>query len=106
MSVVEVRYKGLSDVREMSKKDLADAGVTVDGPLRWEPKNGWKVHVENPSDRLLEIFKTEGTFSVSEVDAKGAKGRSLVKDDPSKSDDTGSTVVDGSTGQKSSQATG
>lgn len=100
MSLVKVRYRGASDVREMGKKDLADAGVQVDGLLRWERKNGWAVHVKDPSDRLLEIFKEEGTFTVEEVDEEtGQQVKTFIT--ASKSDDTGATVVDGTTGQVS-----
>lgn len=99
MSLVEVRYKGFSDVREMSKKDLSDAGVQVDGLLRWERKNGWRVLVKDPSDRLLEILEQEGTFTVTEVTEDGREGQKFVT--ASKADDTGATVVDGTTGQVS-----
>lgn len=74
MALFKVRYKGLSDIREISKKHLADdRGVGVDGDLRWaRPGDGQYgvhnvVYIDSPSDELLEILKTEGTFTVSEV---------------------------------------
>lgn len=74
MALFKVRYKGLSDIREISKKHLADdRGVGVDGDLRWaRPGDGnYGVHnvvyIDSPSDELLEILKAEGTFTVSEV---------------------------------------
>ena len=106
MSLVKVRYKGLSDIREMSKKDLADAGVGVDGDLRWaRPGNGpWGVHnvvyVENPSDELMEVFKMEGTFTVTDVSEEGApEGEPIITGQAL--DDTGSFVRDNTTGQES-----
>lgn len=102
MSLVKVRYKGLSDVRVMSKADLAAAGVGVSGQLKWDRTNRWVQYVENPSDALLEVLAAEGTFTVEEVDAETKKtvkhfvqGQEL--------DDTGATVVDGTTGQKSTR---
>jgi hypothetical protein len=98
MALTSVKYLGQSDVRVMSKKDLADAGVSVDGQLRWERKNRWEVFVEDPSDRLLEILKEEGTFTVSDVDEEtGKKVKEIVKGAPL--DDTGQRVVDATKGQ-------
>ena len=108
MSVHKVVYKGLSDIREMSKKDLKAAGVDMPADLRWDKtQRGSRpaVFIENISDRMLEIFKEEGTFTVSEVDAANlselegqeplVEGRAL--------DDTGSIVRDGTTGQTTSK---
>jgi hypothetical protein len=101
MSLHQVKYVGLSDVRLMSQKDLSDAGVGVDGQLKWDRRNAFTLYVENPSDRLLEIFKLEGTFTVQEVDADSGdlvgqpvvKGRALERE--------ANTVRDGNTGQTS-----
>jgi hypothetical protein len=108
MSLFKVRYKGLSDIREMSKKDLAGVGVGVDGNLRWaRPNDGvWGAHnvvfIENPSDELLEVFKNEGTFTVTEVQDSedGPKeGQTVVQG--SVLDDTGSVIRDTTTGAES-----
>lgn len=95
MSLFKVRYKGLSDVREMSKRDLAAAGVGVDGPMRWDAGNRKVVFVRDPSDELLEVFKAEGTFTVTEVDEGdlSLEGETLVTGEAL--DDTGQTVVQG-----------
>lgn len=112
MAVHKVTYKGLSDIREMTKKQLADVGIGMSGDLVWDKtKQGVNPHIfiEDASDELLKVFKDEGTFTVQEVDAKGndvgnapvMKGAAL--------DDTGSTVVDktkGTTSTRSSQGTG
>lgn len=93
MALTQVRYKGLSDVREMSKKDLADAGVFLDSGLKFDRTNRHTVYVEDPSDDLLDILKAEGTFNVSEVDAETGKTvQTIVKHDASKADDTGQIV--------------
>lgn len=100
MALSKVRYKGLSDVRVMSQKDLAAAGVGVDRDLRWDPSNRRTIFVEDLSDDLLKIFREEGTFTVSEVDAETGKTvQEFVKGAPL--DDTGSVVKDGNTGQTS-----
>lgn len=100
MALTRVYYKGLSDIREMSKKDLAAAGVGVDGPLRFDRSNNWTVHVDNISDRLVEVLKAEGTFTVTEVDAETGKNvKDIVKG--TSLDDTGSVVRDGVTGETS-----
>lgn len=108
MATFKVQYKGLSDIREMSVKDLAAAGVTVDKKLRWERRSVLDpvVYVTDPSDELLEVLKAEGTFNVVEVDAKTdlPTGVELIKS--TKKDDTGDTVVDGTTGQVTSKAHG
>ena len=105
MALTRVRYKGMSDVRIMSKADLASVGIGVDGQLKWEPKNHWSVFIEDISDELLEIFKNDGTFTVEEVDEETGKTvQTIVKG--ARLDDTGSTVVDATTGQKSTAATG
>lgn len=102
MALVKVRYKGLSDIREMSKKDLAAAGVGVDGDLYWEPRVGKReVFIEDPSDRLMEIFKDEGTFTVTDVSDGDDKpeDEAIIKGEAL--DDTGNTVRDLTTGQES-----
>lgn len=105
MSLVKVRYKGLSDVRVMSKRDLASAGVEVDGELRWEPKNHHTVHIDGMSERLEEVLRNEGTFTIEEVDEETGKTvKTIVKGKPV--DDTGATVVDGTTGQTSTSPSG
>lgn len=99
MALMQVRYKGLSDYREMSQEDLATVGIHLETALKWN-RNG-SVYIESPSDDLLSLFEREGTFQVTEVDEKGSPvgDDSIIKH--SKVDDTGLTVVDGVTGQTS-----
>lgn len=105
MALIKVRYKGLSDVRVMSVKDLSEAGVSVESKLEWNPGNRHTVHIDGMSERLEEILRAEGTFTIEEVDEKsGETVKTIVKGKPM--DDTGSTVVDGTTGQTSVKATG
>lgn len=102
MTLTRVQYKGLSDVREMSKKDLAEVGVFLDTNLRFERSNRHTMFVQDPSDELLAILKEEGTFTVSEVDEETGKTvQTIVKHDASKADDTARNVVNGGTGRTS-----
>jgi len=102
--VHKVVYKGLSDIREMTKKQLAEVGIGMEGDLVWDKtKSGHRpvVFIEDISDELLHIFKNEGTFTVTEVNDRGAE----VGDEPviqgAVLDDTGRVVRDGTTGQES-----
>jgi hypothetical protein len=99
MTLTKIRYKGLSDIREMSKKDLAAAGVGVDGDLRFHAGNRHTVFVEDISDALLEVLKAEGTFTVTKDADKPEGGEDIIKGQAL--DDTGSVVRDGTTGQTS-----
>lgn len=94
MALTRVRYKGLSDVREMSQEDLFGAGVSLSAGLVWNDSN--KVNgilIEDPSERLLEIFTQEGTFTVTEVNEDdNTDGEEIVTGQPL--DDTGNTVID------------
>lgn len=105
MALTRVKYLGMSDIRIMSKKDLADAGVSVDGQLRWDRSNGYSVVVQDPSDRLIEVLKEESAFTIEELDEESGKNvQTIVKG--SRMDDTAATVVDGTTGQASTRTTG
>lgn len=102
MALYKIRYKGLSDVREMSRKALKDAGVPgIGGDLVWDRSNNHTVHVDSMSERLEEILRSEGTFNIEEVDKKTGESVKVITDEGTALDDTGSVVVDGSTGQKS-----
>jgi hypothetical protein len=105
MALVKVRYKGLSDVRVMSVQDLKAAGVSVESKLQWDPENRHVVYIDGMSETLEALFREEGTFTIEEVDEKDGKTvKTIVKGKPL--DDTGSTVVDGTTGQKSVKGSG
>lgn len=106
MTLHRVEYKGLSDIREMSKKDLEAAGVSVGATLRWDKTTHGRrpaVYLQDISDRMLEILKEEGTFTVNEIDEETMQeqgGNPIMVGEAL--DDTGSIVVDGTTGQRSS----
>lgn len=105
MALTRIRYRGLSDVRVMSKRDLASAGVGVESELKWDRTNRHTVVVENMSEVLEDLLKAEGTFTIEEIDAETGKTvQTIVK--ATKADDTGATVVDGTTGQKSTKGSG
>lgn len=105
MSLHRVVYKGLSDIREMSKKDLKAAGVEVGATLRWDKTTHGRrpaVILQDISDRMLEIFQEEGTFTVTEIDEETMQeqgGEPIIVGNAI--DDTGAVVVDGTTGQRS-----
>lgn len=102
MALMRVRYKGLSDVRTMSKKALNDAGVGISEQLKWERKNGWSVYVDGLSDRLEEVLRAEGTFRIEEVNEETRQTVKVVTDGQPL-DDTGAVVKDATTGQKSTK---
>jgi hypothetical protein len=96
MALTRVRYKGLSDIREMSKKDLGEVGVHLDSGLTFDRSNRHTVYIQDPSDDLLTLLKEEGTFTVQEVDEKTEEVKqTIVKHDASKADDTGRQVIQG-----------
>jgi hypothetical protein len=103
MALVRIRYKGLSDVRIISKKDAERHNVSISDDLVWDHRDGSAkrgIVVDGLSDELLDVLKNEGTFTVTEVD----KDTKVEKDDIIKGaplDDTGSTVKDSTTGQVS-----
>lgn len=98
MALTLIRYKGLSDTRIISKKDLGDNEVYLESGLRWDRENLWKQYVQDPSDELLELLKNEGNFIVEEVSEEDGKTvkQTIVKNDPSRADDTGHKVIQGS----------
>jgi hypothetical protein len=106
MSLHRVVYKGLSDIREMSVKDLKEAGVHVGADLKWDKtRHGHRpaVYLQDVSDRMLEILRQEGTFTVTEIDEETMQeqgGDPIMVGEAL--DDTGAIVVDGTTGQRSS----
>lgn len=96
MALYKVRYKGLSDVREISGGDLKKRGIGISKDLVWDASNGWSLNVEGLSKDLEDLLRTEGTFTISEVKEGGTED---VKVTAVKSDDTGATVTDATTGQ-------
>jgi hypothetical protein len=111
MALMRIRYKGLSDVRVISVDDAKKHGVELSHDLIWDnvgqARGGWLSHpnrdsgvvVEGLSDELLKVLRDEGTFTVSEIKDGNTEGQTIIEGKPL--DDTGSTVVDSTTGQKS-----
>lgn len=97
MALYKIRYKGLSDIREMSQKDLNKAGVKVGGDLRFDRRNLFSVVVDGLSDRLREILEQEGTFTIEEIDEGGEVKNVITVGETL--DDTAKIVVDGTSGQ-------
>jgi hypothetical protein len=90
MALTKIRYKGLSDERSMSKKELGDAGFPVSGGFHWHAGNLWVQYMDSPSDEFLDMLKRDGNFIVE--DAGGENPSVIVKHDPTKADDTGVVV--------------
>jgi hypothetical protein len=63
MTLVKVRYKGLSDVRVMSKADLAAAGVEVESQLKWDRTNLHTVHIDGMSGLRRSSRRKEHSLS-------------------------------------------
>lgn len=103
MALTRVRYKGLSDVREMSQDDLFGAGVSLSAGLKWDRGNRSNgILIEEPSERLLDIFREEGTFTVTEVGDDNVEGQEIITGKPL--DDTTGTIVDETSGRSSGPA--
>lgn len=100
MAAVKVRYKGLSDVREISVKALADRGIKIDKDLVFNSGNAWAVLIDL-NEELEAILRKEGTFTISKVDDEGqVKGEVVTA---TKADDTvdAGEVQNLDTGEKS-----
>lgn len=107
MALVRVRYKGLSDVRIIPANDpgVRARGIKLDGQLKWDRTNNFAIFIDGMSEDLEELLRNEGTFTLEEVDAETGKTVKTVVT-ATRSDDTGATVVDGTTGQKSVKGSG
>lgn len=101
MALMKVRYKGLSDVRVFTQKDLKAHNVEVSRDLRFSRENGWQVTMESISPNLERILRDAGTFTISEV----KDGVESAKVEAVKSDDIADSVEDTSTGQRSTRST-
>lgn len=119
MALVRIRYKGLSDVRSISVADAKRHGVDLSADLVWD-RYGYErdgkitginrprfsnadrgVVVDGLSEDLLKILKDEGTFTVTEIKDDNTEGDEIIVGKPL--DDTGSTVVDATSGQRSTK---
>lgn len=113
MALVRIRYKGLSDVRVITKQDLEQFGIKTDQDLVWDnvgaarggrldaPNARRGLVVDGLSDDLLAALRSEGTFTISEIKDDGTDGDDIIVGEPL--DDTGA-VHDLTTGQKTGKA--
>ena len=101
MALIRVRYRGLSDVRIISQKDLKDRGIEVNKDMVWERSNNWALTLDGLSKPMEDLLRGEGHFRIEEVKDDGSEG--VIVDVEHRVDDTGSTVVDATTGAKSTK---
>lgn len=100
MAKVRVYYQGLSDVREISKKHLADVhGIEVSQDLVWTNERP-AINIDI-NDELTAILKREGTFKITEIKDDGTLGDDVISATISDDTVTSATVVNANTGQKS-----
>lgn len=100
MAKARVRYKGFSDVREITSKQLEALGVAVSKDLVWDSSNGKAINIDL-NDELEAILRNEGTFTISEIKDDGSLGEEFVTATVADDTVTASKVVDGNTGQES-----
>lgn len=99
MAKVQVRYKGLSDERIITQKDLKDRNIKVDRDLVLNSRNGWQ-QVIDATDDLVKLLRDQVGFTVSEVKDDGSVGGDIITAE--QVDDTAdSTIHDTTTGQVS-----
>lgn len=94
MGLVKVRYVGIADVRTITKKEWAGAGVTVDKDVAWDINNRFTV-VLDANERMEEILRDAGHFTVSKVTDSGEADVVAVASNPA---GEGDVLVDGNTG--------
>lgn len=99
MAQMRVRYKGAADTRILSADDLKEHGVNVSKDLVFERKNLWSITMDVP-EALENLFRIDGAFRLEAVTDEGS---TETVHDGDKTDDTGTTVVDETTGQKSTK---
>jgi hypothetical protein len=87
----------------MTVQQLSEVGVSVPKDLVWGPHNRRTLHIDGLSDRLQDILRVEGTFSISEI-KRDKSVKNILKE--TKVDDTANTVKDATTGQVSIKGTG
>lgn len=95
MARIKVRYKGIADERTISVKDLESAGVEgVEKDLTWNRRNLFLLELDS-SEKLEEVLRREGHFTISKVNDDNSDTQIAVADDPNRE---GDKLVDGDTG--------
>jgi len=105
MALMRVKYMGLSDERVIAHNDagLKARGIKVDKSMKWHAGNGKVIFMDNMSEEMEQMLRDDGAFDVKEVDAETGKTVSDVISVSLYVDDTGGTVVDSTTGQRSTK---
>jgi hypothetical protein len=94
VSLVKVRYLGIADIRTITVAEWAGAGVTVDKDAVWSIWNRFTL-VLDLNERMEEILRGEGHFSLSAVTDAGGVETIATASNP---DSEGDILVDGTTG--------
>jgi hypothetical protein len=99
MAKVRVKYKGFSDVREITQKQLEAIGIGVSADLVFDHSNNHTMVIDI-NDELTNVLRKEGTFTISEIKDDKTIGDDVVT--ATIFDDTAvaATLVDGNTGAK------
>lgn len=110
MAKVRVYYKGLSDVRIISKDDLKRHNIEVSEDLVWDrlgEANGGvlkaprlAINIDAP-DELIKVLRDNDTFTVSEIKDDGSIGEELVTGKVVDESELSAKVVDATTGASS-----
>ena len=108
MAKVRVYYKGLSDVRIISRDDLKRHNIDVSEDLVWdrlgEADGGvlkaprLAINIDAPEE-LIKVLRGEQTFTISEIKDDGSIGDDIVVGKALDESMVAAVVVDGNTGQ-------
>jgi len=99
MAQMRIRYKGAADTRVMSVEDLKQVGVDVPEDLVFNRANLWSMKVDM-TDELEAVLRQDGSFRLEAINDDGSVTR---EHEGEVIDDTGTTVVDQTTGQTSTK---
>ena len=94
MSLIKVRYKGVADVRTITRKQFASVGVTVDKDVEWNRSNSFTV-VLDTNERMEEVLREQGHFTLSTLDSGTGETPISTATNPA---GEGDLLVDGNTG--------
>lgn len=98
MAKVRVRYKGISDVREFTRKQLREHGVEVPQDLVFHRGNAWALNID-VNEALEAIFRNDGAFTVSEITDDNQIGEEIITASVVDDTITAGSTADGDTGQ-------
>jgi hypothetical protein len=95
MGLIEVKYKGLSDIRTITKKNWEQEGVGLDKDTTWDASNRFTLLID-ANERMEEVLRAQGHFQLSKVDDAGNREVFAEATEPDREPDV---IVDGNTGQ-------